>query len=127
MVSYRELNFTAEPIPDGPLGKRWNLYTKPKGTAGRGALFGTLRALSDMGYTLTSDDNRFRDFAQENLGAWVYARKGDVNEKDILFVCRASYIMFYHKDELTADKLVIDAAFLHGTRQDLEEALYPKQ
>lgn len=126
MQSYRDLDFTAEPIGDGPSGRRYNLYTRTKGTAGRGALFGTLRALYDMGYTFTSDDNRFRDFAQENIVAWCYARKNDVDVRDVLFVCRASYIMFYHREELTADKLVIDAAFLHGTRQDLEEALYPK-
>lgn len=124
MTSYRDLIFTAEPIGEGTFGPRYNLFARTKGTASRGALFATLRALSDTGWTITSDDEQFRSFAQENIGCWCYTRKNAVPIGDVLFICRVSYVMFYHKDELRTDIDVIDSVFLHGDRKELEGILY---
>lgn len=122
-MAYQDLVFSAEPVNDRAYGKRYNTYANTKGTVGRGKYFGTLRQVSDNVWNFTTEDNVFRDVVNDNLQTWMYKEKNTVTPFDMLFVVKYSYIVFYYEEFLGDTVEMLEEAFLHGTKKDVEDAL----
>jgi hypothetical protein len=122
-MAYDDLVFSAEPIEDRAYGKRYNAHVNHKGRAGRGKYFGTLRQMSDNVWNFASEDNVFREVVNNNLQTWLYKEKSSVTPHDMLFVVKYSYIVFYYEEFLGDTIEMLEEAFIHGTKKDVEEAL----